>query len=119
AQALSERSFGGQAFFCNSGTEANEAAIKLARLHTPKERYKIITFTGGFHGRTLGATAATAQPKYHEGLGPLMAGFVYAPFGDLPAVKKMIDHENPAGFFLPGHSERGIDIPPPGFLSAL
>ncbi len=70
AQALSERSFGGQAFFCNSGAEANEAAIKLARLHTPKERYKIITFEGGFHGRTLGATAATAQPKYHEGLGP-------------------------------------------------
>ena len=86
AQALSERSFGGQAFFCNSGAEANEAAIKLARLHTPKERYKIITFEGGFHGRTLGATAATAQPKYHEGLGPLMAGFVYAPFGDLDAV---------------------------------
>ncbi len=83
AKALSERSFGGQAFFCNSGTEANEAAIKLARLHTPKQRYKIITFKGGFHGRTLGATAATAQPKYHEGLGPLMAGFVYAPFGDL------------------------------------
>ena len=55
AQMLSERSFGGQAFFCNSGAEANEAAIKLARLHTPKERYKIITFTGGFHGRTLGA----------------------------------------------------------------
>ena len=54
AQALSERSFGGQAFFCNSGAEANEAAIKLARLHTPKERYKIITFRGGFHGRTLG-----------------------------------------------------------------
>ena len=70
AKALSERSFGGQAFFCNSGTEANEAAIKLARLHTPKQRYKIITFEGGFHGRTLGATAATAQPKYHEGLGP-------------------------------------------------
>ena len=88
AKLLSERSFGGQAFFCNSGTEANEAAIKLARLHTPKERYKIITFDGGFHGRTLGATAATAQPKYHEGLGPLMAGFVYAPFGDLAAVEQ-------------------------------
>ena len=86
AQALSERSFGGQAFFCNSGAEANEAAIKLVRLHTPKERYKIITFRGGFHGRTLAATAATAQPKYHEGIGPLMAGFQYAPFGDLEAV---------------------------------
>ena len=65
AKVLSERSFGGQAFFCNSGTEANEAAIKLARLHTPKQRYKMITFEGGFHGRTLGSTAATAQPKYH------------------------------------------------------
>ena len=88
AKCLSERSFGGQAFFCNSGAEANEAAIKLARLHTPKERYKIITFKGGFHGRTLAATTATAQPKYHEGLGPLMAGFVYAPFGDLEAVAR-------------------------------
>ena len=55
AKLLSERSFGGQAFFCNSGTEANEAAIKLARLHTPRERYKIITFEGGFHGRTWAA----------------------------------------------------------------
>jgi len=71
AEMLSQRSFGGQAFFCNSGTEAVEAAIKLARLHTPPNRYKIITFEGGFHGRTLGATAATAQPKVHEGIGPL------------------------------------------------
>ena len=85
---LGERSFGGQAFFCNSGTEANEAAIKLVRLHCPRPRYKIITFESGFHGRTLAATAATAQPKYHEGLGPLMAGFVYAPFGDLEAVAR-------------------------------
>ena len=54
AKCSRERSFGGQAFFCNSGTEANEAAIKLARLHTPAERYKIITFEGGFHGRTYG-----------------------------------------------------------------
>jgi acetylornithine/N-succinyldiaminopimelate aminotransferase len=119
AQALSERSFGGQAFFCNSGTEANEAAIKLARLHTPKERYKIITFTGGFHGRTLGATAATAQPKYHEGLGPLMAGFVYAPFGDLEATKKLIDKETAAIMVEPVQGEGGINIPPAGFLQGL
>jgi acetylornithine/N-succinyldiaminopimelate aminotransferase len=119
AQALSERSFGGQAFFCNSGTEANEAAIKLARLHTPKERYKIITFTGGFHGRTLGSTAATAQPKYHEGLGPLMAGFVYAPFGDLAAVKKLIDRETAAIMIEPIQGEGGVNIPPPRFLAGL
>ena len=75
AQMLSERSFDGKAFFCNSGAEANEAAIKLARLHASPDRHKIISFTGGFHGRTFGALTATAQPKYHEGLGPLMAGF--------------------------------------------
>ncbi len=119
AQALSERSFGGQAFFCNSGTEANEAAIKLARLHTPKERYKIITFRGGFHGRTLGSTAATAQPKYHEGLGPLMAGFVYAPFGDLAAVKNLVDRETAAIMIEPIQGEGGINIPPDGFLQGL
>ncbi len=119
AKALSERSFGGQAFFCNSGTEANEAAIKLARLHTPKERYKIITFEGGFHGRTLGATAATAQPKYHAGLGPLMAGFVYAPYGDLDAVRRLVDNETAAIMIEPIQGEGGVVIPPPGFLAGL
>jgi predicted acetylornithine/succinylornithine family transaminase len=119
AKALSERSFGGQAFFCNSGTEANEAAIKLARLHTPKQRYKIITFEGGFHGRTLGATSATAQPKYHEGLGPLMAGFVYAPFGDLEAVERLIDDETAALMIEPIQGEGGVRIPPDGFLAGL
>ena len=119
AAALAERSFGGQAFFCNSGTEANEAAIKLARLHTPKQRYKIITFEGGFHGRTLGSTAATAQPKYHEGLGPLMAGFVYAPYGDLDAVAGLIDDETAAILVEPVQGEGGIRIPPDGFLAGL
>jgi acetylornithine/N-succinyldiaminopimelate aminotransferase len=119
AKVLSERSFGGQAFFCNSGTEANEAAIKLARLHTPKERYKIITFEGGFHGRTLGSTAATAQPKYHEGLGPLMAGFMYAPFGDLAAVEKLIDNETAAIMVEPIQGEGGVNLPPDGFLQGL
>ncbi len=119
AEMLSERSFGGQAFFCNSGTEANEAAIKLVRLHSPKHRYKIITFEGGFHGRTLGATTATAQPKYHEGLGPLMAGFVYAPFGDLEAVAKRIDDETAAIMIEPILGEGGVRIPPKGFLEGL
>ncbi|MCH8923054.1 MAG: aspartate aminotransferase family protein [Planctomycetes bacterium] len=119
AQLLSERSFDGQAFFCNSGTEANEAAIKLARLHSPKTKYKIITFEGGFHGRTLGSTAATAQPKYHEGLGPLMAGFVYAPFGDLEAVTQLIDDETCAILVEPVQGEGGVQIPPEGFLQGL
>lgn len=119
AEALSKRSFGGQAFFCNSGTEANEAAIKLARLHSPKGKYKIITFEGGFHGRTLGSLTATAQPKYHEGLGPLMAGFVYAPHGDLEAVKKLIDAETAAIMIEPIQGEGGVVLPPDGFLAGL
>ena len=119
AEVLSKHSFGGQAFFCNSGTEANEAAIKLVRLHTPKNRYKIITFEGGFHGRTLGSTSATAQPKYHEGLGPLMAGFVYAPFGDLEAVEALIDEETAAIMVEPIQGEGGVRIPPDGFLEGL
>jgi predicted acetylornithine/succinylornithine family transaminase len=119
AQMLSERSFGGQAFFCNSGAEANEAAIKLARLHATKGRYKIVTFTGGFHGRTLGALSATAQPKYHEGLGPLVAGFQYAPYGDLEAVRKLIDDETCAILVEPIQGEGGIRIPPAGFLEGL
>lgn len=119
AKLLSERSFGGQAFFCNSGAEANEAAIKLIRLHTPEERFKIITFTGGFHGRTLGATTATAQPKYHEGLGPLMAGFEYAPFGDLDAVRDLIDDETAGILVEPIQGEGGIRLPPEGFLPGL
>ena len=118
ARLLSERSFGGQAFFCNSGTEANEAAIKLARLHG-KGKYKIITFTGGFHGRTLGALTATAQPKYHEGLGPLVAGFSYAPHGDLAAAAKLIDGDTCAIMVEPIQGEGGIKLPPPGFLQGL
>ena len=118
ARLLSERSFGGQAFFCNSGTEANEAAIKLARLYG-KGKYKIITFTGGFHGRTLGSLTATAQPKYHEGLGPLVAGFSYAPHGDLAAATKLIDEETCAIMVEPIQGEGGIRLPPEGFLQGL
>ncbi|MCA9260090.1 MAG: aspartate aminotransferase family protein [Planctomycetales bacterium] len=119
AQMLSERSFGGKAFFCNSGAEANEAAIKLARLHTPRDRYKIITFEGGFHGRTYGATSATAQPKYHEDIGPLAPGFVYAPLGDLDAVRNLVDDEIAAIMVEPIQGEGGVRIPPEGFLAGL
>lgn len=119
AKLLSDRSFGGQAFFCNSGAEANEAAIKLARLHTPAQRYKIITFEGGFHGRTYAAVTATAQPKYHEDLGPMLPGFVYAPFGDLEAVANKIDDETAAIMVEPIQGEGGIRLPPEGFLQGL
>jgi len=119
AKLLSERSFGGQAFFCNSGAEANEAAIKLARLHASDSRYKIITFEGGFHGRTYAATSATAQPKFHENIGPLLPGFSYAPFGDLQAVRQKIDGETVAIMVEPIQGEGGIRLPPEGFLQGL
>jgi predicted acetylornithine/succinylornithine family transaminase len=119
ARALSERSFGGQAFFCNSGTEANEAAIKLVRLRTDGRRYKIITFKGGFHGRTMGSVSATAQPKYHEGLGPMVAGFQFAPHGDLEAVEKLVDEHTGGILVEPILGEGGVVPAPPGFLEGL
>src|SRR5213595_858083 len=92
AQALSERTdFSGQCFFCNSGAEANEAAIKLARLNNPPGRYKIVSMFNSFHGRTMGALSATGQPKYHAGVEPLLPGFKYAPFGDLAEAASLID----------------------------
>ena len=115
AEMLCTRSFG-QAFFCNSGAESVEAAIKLARLHTPEDRFRIITFEDGFHGRTLGAVTATAQPKYHDGLGPLVAGFRYAPRDDLAAVESLIDDQTCAIMIEPVQGEGGVNIPPPGYL---
>ena len=118
AEALCTRGFG-KAFFCNSGAEAIEGAIKLARLHTPPHRYKVITFQNGFHGRTYAAVTATAQPKYHEGLGPMVAGFQYAPHGDLDAVRELVDDETCAILIEPVQGEGGVNIAPDGFLEGL
>jgi acetylornithine/N-succinyldiaminopimelate aminotransferase len=119
AEFLCTRSFG-KAFFCNSGAEANEAAIKLARLHgSPKGRFRLITFENGFHGRTFGALTATAQPKYHEGLGPLLAGFRYARMNDLEGVSSLIDNETAGIMIEPIQGEGGVRIPEPGFLQGL
>ncbi len=118
AEAICSRSFG-KAFFCNSGAEAIEGAIKLARLHTPEEKYKIISFQNGFHGRTLAAVTATAQPKYHQGLGPLVAGFQYAPHNQLEAVSELIDEETCGILIEPVQGEGGVNLPAPGFLAGL
>jgi len=118
AEALCTRGFG-KAFFCNSGAEAVEGAIKLARLHTPENRYKIITFENSFHGRTYAAVTATAQPKYHEGIGPLVAGFRYAPHNDLDAVASLIDDETAAIMIEPVQGEGGVNVPEDGFLEGL
>jgi predicted acetylornithine/succinylornithine family transaminase len=120
AKALSDRTgWGGQCFFCNSGTEANEAAIKMARLFGKPGRYKIIAMMNGFHGRTYGALSATGQPKYHEGLEPLLAGFSFAPFGNLGAAAELIDDETCAILVEPIQGEGGVNLPPPGYLAGL
>ncbi|RMG33419.1 MAG: aspartate aminotransferase family protein [Planctomycetota bacterium] len=118
AEALCSRSFG-KAFFCNSGAEAVEAAIKLARLHTPEQRYVIITFENSFHGRTFGAVTATAQPKYHAGLGPMLPGFRYAPFNDLQAVEELIDEHTCGVMLEPVQGEGGVNPADPEFLRGL
>jgi acetylornithine/N-succinyldiaminopimelate aminotransferase len=119
AQMLSERAFGGKSFFCNSGAEANEAALKLARLHTAAGKYKFITTEGSFHGRTFATLTATAQPKHHEGLLPLLPGFVYVPYNDVPAMESVFDDEVAAVMVEPIQGEGGINIPAPDYLKEI
>ena len=119
AQWIAETGFGGKSFFCNSGTEANEAAIKLARIHTPPGKYKIITFENSFHGRTFASITATAQPKYHQGFQPLVPGFVYAPLNDMEAVEKLVDEETCAILVEPIQGEGGINLARAEWLKAL
>lgn len=107
----------GQVFFSNSGTEANEAAIKLARRYGGGKRYKIVCFENGFHGRTLGALAATGQPNKRAPFEPLPEGFVFVPFDDLVALKEALsDPEVVAMLVEPIQAEGGIVDPSPGFL---
>ncbi|HOE21590.1 MAG TPA: aspartate aminotransferase family protein [Spirochaetota bacterium] len=94
AQLLSETSFPGKTLFTNSGTEANEAAIKLARkygISQSNDKYHIISFTNSFHGRTFGAMSATAQEKIRSGFGPIVPGFIYVPFNDVTQFKKTLE----------------------------
>jgi predicted acetylornithine/succinylornithine family transaminase len=125
AQALSERSLGcdskpGQCFFCNSGAEANEAAIKLARAYGHAHgRYKIVTMEGGFHGRTFAALTATAQPKYHAGFEPMVPGFTYVPYNDLTAVAGVLDKQTAAVLVEPIQGEGGVNIPSADYLPGL
>ena len=119
AEWIATTSFGGKCFFCNSGAEANEGAIKLARLATAKEKYKIISFENSFHGRTFAAITATAQPKYQQGFAPLVPGFSYAPLNDLEAVEKSVDGETAAILVEPIQGEGGVNVAEPEFLRAL
>ncbi len=123
AKRLVENTFADTCFFQNSGAEAMECSIKMARKYHAvsghPERYQIITFDGAFHGRTLATIAATGNEKYLEGFGPRMPGFVQVKFGDLDAVKKAITNETAAILIEPVQGEGGVRVPPPGFIKAL
>jgi acetylornithine/N-succinyldiaminopimelate aminotransferase len=124
AEALSRRAFAGKYFFCNSGTEANEAAIKLARRYQTvvrgrANRVELIAFEGSFHGRTTGALSVTGQPKYRQGFGPLLADVRFIPFGDAGAARNAITEKTCAVIAEPIQGEGGINLPPPGYLQEL
>ena len=123
AQMLTEATDFDKVFFCNSGTEAVEAAIKLARkyayeTHGP-EKHEVLTFTKSFHGRTYGSLSATAQATYQEAFGPMVPGFAHAPFGDLEAAKEAVGPQTAAVLVEPLQGEGGINPAPEGFLEGL
>ncbi len=123
AKLLCEHSFADRVFFSNSGAEANETAIKLARKwakeHGGSDRGDIISMRGGFHGRTLATVTATAQDKYHHGFEPLPAGFKYVPFNDLKALERAIDSRTAGVLVEPIQGEGGVNIPDDGYLPGL
>lgn len=119
AKLLVEKSGLGKAFFCNSGAEANEAAIKLARKWGKGEKYHIITMVNSFHGRTLGALAATAQEKYQKAFRPLPEGFSAVELGDLEALEQAIRPETCAVMLEPIQGESGIHVPTQEYMQGV
>jgi acetylornithine/N-succinyldiaminopimelate aminotransferase len=120
AELLVSHSFADKAFFCNSGTEANEGAIKLARRYST-ERYgpgktTIVCMKNSFHGRTLGSLSATGQEKFQKGFGPLVPGFSFVPFNDLDALDRNWDDSVCAVFMEPIQGEGGIMVPAQAYL---
>jgi len=108
AETLVAHSFAEKVFMANSGAEANEAAIKLARIHGGEGKYEIISLAGSFHGRTLATVAATGQPKFHKGFEPIPEGFFHAPFGDLQALEQMVTDRTCAILCEPLQGEGGV-----------
>jgi acetylornithine/N-succinyldiaminopimelate aminotransferase len=122
AERLTGASFAERVFFCNSGAEANEAALKLARRwqrDRGEDRFEIIAFENSFHGRTLFTVTATGQPKYWEGFEPMVPGVHHAKFGDLDSVKALVGPKTAAIFVEPVQGEGGVRPAPKGFLKAL
>ena len=123
AAELTRLSFADKFFFCNSGTEANEAAIKLARRwfydNGQPKRFEIITMKDSFHGRTMASLSATAQKKIHTGFKPLLPGFKYVPFNDIAALKKTITKKTCAVLIEPIQGEGGVNLAQETYLKIL
>jgi acetylornithine/N-succinyldiaminopimelate aminotransferase len=123
AKMLTEATDFDRVFFCNSGTESVEAAIKLARKYAHdthgSHKHEILTFSKSFHGRTYGGLSATAQPALQDGFGPMLPGIVHAPFGDLKTARAMAGPQTAAILVEPIQGEGGINVPPEGFLEGL
>ncbi len=118
ARSITDHAFGGKVFFCHSGGEANEAAIKLVRLAAGEGRYKIISFHDCFHGRTMGGLSLTPEPK-QLGFEPMLPGNVMVDYGDLEGVRAAIDEETAAVFVEPIQGEGGVNVPTIEFMQGL
>lgn len=119
AEMLISNSFADRVFFCNSGTEAVEGSIKLARKWGAENggKFAVISTEGAFHGRTLGALSATESEKYREGFSPFLEGFHFAPYADPEAIARLASETNPCAVILePVQGENGVIVPPPGYL---
>jgi acetylornithine/N-succinyldiaminopimelate aminotransferase len=120
AATIVERAFAAQCFFCNSGAEAVEAALKLARLvGGPSGRTEFVTMAGSFHGRTFGAMSATAQSKYQEAFKPVVPGFRYVPFGDVAAAEAAVSERVCAVLVEPIQGEGGVNVAPRDYFVRL
>jgi len=125
AQAITERSFASRVFFCNSGAEANEGALKLARRYQhvvvgKPERNTFVSTLGSFHGRSFATVSVTGQEKYREGFGPLVGPVEFVPYGDLEAAANVLATEQACAFIVePIQAEGGIVVPPEGYLAGL
>ncbi len=118
AEAIRQASFDGRGFFCHSGAEAAEAAIKLARISGGPNRKKIVSMHKGFHGRTLGALSATSGPAQH-GFDPLVPDFIHVPFDDLNALDAVMDEQTAAVIMEPIQSEGGMNVPSPQYVAGV
>ncbi|MBO7448409.1 aspartate aminotransferase family protein [bacterium] len=122
AELVIKHSFPGKIFFCNSGAEAIEGSMKVARnwgKNQAKTKYKFITTTNSFHGRTFGALTATAQEKYQAPFTPLVPGFTYVPYNDISAMEQTIDDETVAVILEPVQGEGGVNIPTKEYMTKL